>query len=214
MYRSYYSILVMLLYSLSLTASGSDSLKTKYLYRLSYDVAKLSQLARGSYAWQEFQLERINKKNGIMYLEAGAGAGKVQNTLLDYTTSGFFMRWGLAQNIVYRASFLDIETASIGFRYGGAWCRNSDINYVTEDPVYGVQSGTQAANSMYRHWIEVSLGMKYGLTHRWFVGWTLRGAYKLNKPDVEKISPYIIPGFGRGDRTSSVNFNLYVSYLL
>ncbi len=198
------------------TKSGDSTAKAKkvYLYRIGYDVAKLVQLSNNSGLWQEVQLERINSKNGIMYLETGAGGGSVENEVLEYSTSGFFVRWGLAQNIVYRATMRDVETASIGFRYGGAWCRNSEVKYNIKDPIYGTESLTKPATNMYRHWIEVSMGMKFGLRPKWFLGWTLRGAYKLNSPETTDVSPVLIPGFGRGDRVSAVGFSIYFSYLL
>ncbi len=215
MYRLYISLVALMILSVQSEAvTDSTGMRKKYLYRVGADIAKPIQLITNNFAWMEFQAERINEKNGIMYLEFGGGSGTLDQSLLKYNTSGVFFRWGLAQNIVYRAGFHDVETASIGFRYGGAWCRNSEVHYTIEDPIYGSRSETQDPRSLYRHWIEVNIGMKFKMYGPLYIGWTLRGAYKINKPLGTRVDPIVIPGYGRGDRTSAVSANIYLSYLL
>lgn len=210
----FFSLLGLLISIHGLAQEDSTAHKKQYLYRVGFDVLKPLQPLSRNYMWLEGQIERINSKNGIMCLELGGGSGTLRNQYLDFSSSGVFFRWGLAQNIIYRAGFKDVETASIGFRYGGAWVRNSQAKYTIYDENYGTSSGIISPRSMYRHWIEINIGMKMQVYNNLYLGWILRGAYKLNSPATNDISPIVIPGFGRGDRSSAVQIGLYLSYLL
>ncbi len=221
-YKLFISSLFLCWCTLALCAQDSSAVAQKpekvespqrYRYRIGLDLARAIDLPK-NYMWNELQIERINTKNGIMYLELGAGSGSIQNENIQVQSSGSYFRFGIAQNIVYRAGQQDYETADIGIRYGGAWCRNSNVSYTYEDDRFGTRTTSLPDQNMYRHWVELSLGMKMMLMPRWYLGWTLRTAYKINFEDPTEISPVFIPGFGKGDARTAVSYSIYLSFLL
>lgn len=162
----------------------------------------------------EFFVDYYWKKDFYWVVEGGWGGGTYSDTNLSYSSNNVFGRVGFNKSLLKRQDNKDWDIAFIGLRYGLGLIKRSDANYTVVDDFWGKQSGMIPGTNLTAHWIELTGGMNVEIYKQLFIGWNVRGKFLLNPKQFAELPPYYIAGFGRGEKNTIFDFNVYLSYAL
>ena len=54
--------------------------------------------------------------------------------------------------------------------------------------------------------------MKIELINGFFAGWTVRAKFLINPKAMGDLKPYLIAGYGAGEKSTAFDYNFYLSY--
>ncbi len=155
------------------------------------------------------------KKDMYWVLEGGWGNAEVRYTDLSYDTRSTFFRAGFNKSLLARLAKSDWDMAFIGLRYGVAPTKRSAGTYVVSDPFFASTTGTFEARNFTAHWFEITGGVRVAVVQNFFLGWNIRGKFRLNNKQFSSdLPPIYIAGYGKGDRNSIFDFNFYLAYAI
>lgn len=210
--------------SAALTDSARTGMLTErdslHQLRISFDISKpLSKLlVKDSLSFREsfeFEVDFYHKKELYLVAEGGWGSGKVDYPDLRYSTKNTFFKAGVNKSLLVRRGVHDWDQAFIGVRYAMAFINRSDAYYESDSNFYwGKTSGIIPGDKMIAHWFEVTAGTRLEVWRGIFIGWNIRGKFRLNKKAFQELPPYFIAGYGKGDKNSIFDFNFYLSYAI
>lgn len=160
----------------------------------------------------EGSVDYYYRKELYIVLEGGAGRSKIDYADLKYESNNFFVKGGFDKSLLVRNGASDWDAIFIGLRYGMAFINRGAATYETHDQFWGVARGTVAAQDIRAQWAEITGGMRMELLPRFFAGWNIRGKFLLNSGSFKELPPAFISGYGRGEKNSVFDFNLYLSY--
>lgn len=146
--------------------------------------------------------------------EGGWGSSTVNYPDLRYNTSNYFARIGFNKSVLYRESEKDWDMMFIGLRAAGGNLSRSAATYTIVDTVWGNATGLSAQKTFPVFWVEITMGTRVELLPNLMAGWNIRGKFMMNGRSFADLAPLHIAGFGRGDKNSSFDFNLYLVYAL
>jgi len=156
----------------------------------------------------------LKKNEYYAVLEGGWGGSTVNYPDLKYTTTNYFARAGFNKSVLYRESEKDWDMMFIGLRVAGGGLTRSAASYTIVDTVWGNATGLSAQKSFPVFWVEITTGTRVELARNLMAGWNIRGKFLMNGRSFSDLAPLHIAGFGRGDKNSSFDFNLYLLYAL
>lgn len=162
----------------------------------------------------EVQADYMLSQKTYLVAEAGLGKGKVNYSNLKYDNNGYFFRAGVDQQFLDIISVRDFDIGFIGVRYGIGFGNRSEASYTVASPFGPPTEGTIPSQQFIVHWGEITAGVKVELGRRIFAGWNVRGKFLLNGGVFKDLSPNYIPGYGKGDKSTTFDFNFYLSYAL
>lgn len=160
----------------------------------------------------ELAIDYYLKNEFYAVVEGGWGWSKMDYPDLKYKTTNNFYRLGFNKEILARAHPTDWDMMFFGIRAAYAGVNRSAANFVIVDTVWGSVPGTAPAKSFPAIWLELAGGMRVELLHGLFAGWTVRGKFIMNGRSFNDLSPLYIAGFGKGDKTTNFDFNVYLTY--
>jgi hypothetical protein len=154
-------------------------------------------------------------KNDIYFVaEGGFGGADINYNNLVYKSTNNFFRVGINKSLFARMKPDDWDMAFIGLRYGMAFIQRSAATYTVIDTTFGSISGTVPAATITGYWMEITGGMRVELVKGLCAGYTIRGKFRLNDNAFKELAPAYVAGYGRGDKNSVFDFNLYISYAI
>lgn len=156
----------------------------------------------------------LKKNEYYAVLEGGWGSSTVNYPDLKYTTTNYFARAGFNKSVLYRESEKDWDMMFIGLRLAGGTLSRSAASYTIVDTVWGNATGLSPQKSFPVFWVEITTGTRVELARNLMAGWNIRGKFMMNGRSFSDLAPLHIAGFGRGDKNSSFDFNLYLVYAL
>ncbi len=162
----------------------------------------------------EIQVDYLFRKKLYLVAETGFGKGKVDYDNLQYDNNGYFFRVGLDQQFLDIVSVRDFDIGFIGARYGIGFGNRSEARYLVPSPFGPPAEGNTPSQQFIVHWGEITGGIKVELWKGLFAGWNVRGKFMLNGGIFKELAPNYIPGYGKGDKTTSFDFSFYISYAL
>jgi hypothetical protein len=162
----------------------------------------------------EFEVDYYLKKDIYAVAEGGWGSAEFNTDPLSYNSSNSFAKIGINKGMLARMSSKDWDMGFIGARYGIAPIHRGAANYITKDAFWGNVSGTIPADDMIAHWFEVTGGVRVEVVKCLFLGWNIRGKFRLNQGRFKELPPSYIAGYGMGDKNSIFDFNFYVNYAI
>lgn len=167
----------------------------------------------------------VNLKNQfIPTFEAGFGTTDTWNeTGINYKSTAPYFRIGVDYNTMGKkkdkSSYL-----FVGARYAFSHM-NYDVSSLSmKDPIYGgeiynpsledfIWGGTIPYNHLGQkatvQWMELLVGVKVQIYQRFYMGWTVRMKWKLAESLSEYGNPWMVPGFGKYNKS-----NLGITYSL
>lgn len=164
----------------------------------------------------EFEADYYLRNEYYGTLETGWGASNVHYTDLKYTTSNNFLRLGFNKTILQRDNPRDWDMMLFGLRMGLADISRSGATYMVTDSVWGNTKDSSVARKppFIAVWLELTAGMRVEVVRGLFAGWNVRGKFMMNGKSFNDLSPLYIAGYGKGDKNSAFDFNLYISYAI
>lgn len=182
---------------------------------LGFDIARIAfNQAYNNRKSYELRLDYYLKNELYVVAEGGWGNAALEYDNLRYKTNNVFFRAGIDKAMFPRKKAQDWSGAFIGLRYGVGLISRSDAWYQTNDGWGNITSGTTPGADVTAHWFELTAGMRVELWSGVFAGWNARGRFLLNSKALGELKPEFIAGYGRGDKSSSFDFNAYLSYAL
>ena len=222
MYRSIFSLLLLLL-SLNVLAQqdsvdseGTSAIRPDHhQLRLGLDISKpMLRAFIGNRHSLEFTADYNLPKDIYLVAEGGFGGSDIDYTDLQYTSSNTFFRLGIDKSMLQRLFPSDWDLLFVGLRYGVAFIQRSEARFQTSDPVWGSTTGTVPARSFTGHWAELTAGLRVELFRGFFAGYTVRGKFLFNQGPFRELPPAYVAGYGKGEKTTSFDFNFYLQYAL
>ncbi len=222
MLRYFISILLM---AVTLPAFAQDDEDSRpavkdsaHQIRIGFDVSKVVynqlQSDKQKRIAYEVELDYYWKKDVYWVLDAGLGNASLDYTDLSYKSDNVFFKAGINKSLLPRLKTSDWDMAFIGLRYGVGLINRGDANYTITDSTWGTSSGTIPGSSLTAHWMEITGGVRVEVVKQFFIGWNVRGKFMLNPKQFKELPPYYIAGYGKGEKSTAFDFNVYVSYAM
>lgn len=188
-------------------------------FRISFDISKplMKLLVDDSLSFREsfeFEIDYYYKKELYWVAEGGWGSARVEYPDLRYSTKNTFFKAGINKSLLMRRGIHDWDQAFIGARYAVAVINRSDAHYETDASYWGKTFDTIPGKNIVGHWFEITAGTRLEVWNGIFIGWNIRGKFRLNRKPFQELPPYYIAGYGKGDKNSIFDFNFYLSYAI
>lgn len=227
MLRYFTSIILVLLLSLSTFAQEQEPVEEEeapakktivdslHQLRFGVDISKLALNqfidSRNSY---EFEIDYYHRKDLYFVGEFGFGNAKYDSSYLSYSNTNTYFKVGVNKSLLNRISNKDWDMAFIGLRYGLAFIERSDAQYTITDSLWGSVTNTVPGTNFTAHWVELTGGVRVEVVKQLFLGWNVRAKFLLNGNSFTELPPYYITGYGRGEKKSIFDYNVYLSYAI
>jgi hypothetical protein len=149
-----------------------------------------------------------------------AGEYGISNTKLDtdsykfnYDLNGSYIKLGLIKNILKHDDVTKNDLLFVGFRYSFSRFKHKASNISIIDEQWDEVTIAETEEiSLSCHSIDLVAGVKTELFKNIYIGWTIRGMIRLELKSDNIMSPYFIPGFGKGDKNAAIGFNYSIYY--
>ena len=162
----------------------------------------------------EFEADYYLRNEFYAIAEGGWGGSTVDYTDLKYTTTNNFFRLGFNKEILTRDNPRDWDMMFFGLRAGFADVKRSSAYYIITDPLWGNTPGITSGKSFPAYWLELVGGMRVELVKGLCAGWTIRGKFIMNGRSFKDLSPLYIAGYGKGDKNTNFDLNVFISYAI
>lgn len=176
---------------------------TRYLYPF------IDGISRGGF---EISVDTEFKGRYFPVFEFGNEFVNLEKDNYQLHTNGLFFRAGIDNNFLKYIDKDDRDMFYMGFRlaYSGFTqdAENIIINNTGSDVVFNYPN--EPFNAF---WGELVVGVKAEISKNVFLGWTVRGKRRFGISE-KKLTPYLIPGFGKYKNRVNVAANLYISYAI
>jgi hypothetical protein len=150
------------------------------------------------------------------YLASEAGILKIneQKThAYNYNSTGQYLRLGVDYNMFKRNLPNENNLIFIGLRYGMAFMNHSADHIIITDIKWGdFQAPDIPETKVKAGWVEVTGGIKARIFSHFSVGWSFSLRKLLTSNGMNKIKPFLIPGYGEGSSNTSLGFSYTIYY--
>lgn len=182
-------------------------------YRIGLDVSKpfihLLNNERRSYV---FQMDVNYRKAMNMALEGGFGQSSVNQDRLKYNSANTYLGFGIDHPFFTEEFPGDKDNAFVGIRLATTFIQRQSATYSIQDPLWGASSGILPSKNIFTHWVELTGGFRLEVKRNFFAGWNMRLKSVVNPKSLAEAPPAYIAGYGRGDKNTAFDFNLYLLY--
>ena len=190
---------------------SQDTLRT-YGPRFGFDLARFAYLLSdpieiGAEASADFEIY----KNIYPVFELGYNSMSFNEEAFSYSSSGTYGRIGMDYNLLPVKDRSVHHSIFLGTRYGISRFKHQAENIIVPNAYWGDLQIDEYSNSMTGQWLEITGGIKAEIMNNFFIGWTVRYKFLLSKGKDEVMSPYMIPGYGKGGsgRAFGISYSIY-----
>ncbi|MFC2116032.1 DUF6048 family protein [Bacteroidota bacterium] len=186
--------------------------------RIGYDLASLTLLY--------FEPERKIHTFSVDYeawqdiypvMEFGIQNVEIDRENYHYVSNGIFARGGVDLNLMQYEHHNVYEMFYAGLRYGIAYMTHQAENINIPEEYFGGLyggGGPEVDNQANAHWISLVGGIRAELFKNVFIGWSVLANIKIAQMEDPNMTPYNIPGFGKGDKRATIIINYTIAYRL
>lgn len=160
----------------------------------------------------EVQIDANYAKSLNVVTEFGFGKASTNNQYVQYSASNSFLRVGVDHPFFNPEFKGDLDNAFVGLRYALARVHRNSATYTIQDPLWGAVSNVYPSDNFLVHWVELTGGFRMELVKHIHIGWNMRMKSIINQKAVQTFPPPYLAGYGRGDKNTQVDFNLYLLY--
>ena len=192
--------------------TGQDTLRT-YGPRVGIDLARfIYYFAEPAERGAEVSLDFEVASNVYPVLEAGFSTLSETVDGAAYSSSGPYGRVGIDYNLLAMRDRSVHHAATIGARYAASWFSQEADNIVIPSDYWGDYVIDSYQSSLFGHWVELVTGIRAEVLPNLFFGWSVRYRILLN-PDMDpRVTPLLVPGYGRGTAERGLGFTYAVAY--
>lgn len=162
----------------------------------------------------DFQLCYNHNAKNYWTIESGFGRGKVDLDFLKYNADAMYLKFGMDRSLIDIRNERDFDIAFMGFRYGAAFGNRGAATYSIVSPFGNDVTGSIDAKTFFKHWGEITAGMRLEVQKRIHIGWVGRAKFAFNGNATTELTPSFIPGYGSGDKTTVFDIGLLLSYAI
>ncbi len=137
-------------------------------------------------------------------VEAGNWEKNFASETQQYSNSGNYFRVGFDVNLLLKDP--DKNMFFIGLRYARASFQEQ-LNYFSDDLVFGNRQQTFSNESMKAGWGEATLGLRVKIWREFWMGYTARLKVAPSVGTKGQFSVYDIPGYGLASKNTYWGFN-------
>lgn len=161
----------------------------------------------------EFSVDGEIKYNWFPTVEVGRQSLKHNADSIHYKMNGNYFRVGLDYNILKYKHRLDRDICFVGVRFACSSfsqevpfveVRNSRFDIVTNIP----------KSDLNAYWGEAVVGLKGELLKNLYMGVTVRAKMMLAHANYRSVTPYIVPGFGKGYNKINAGISYSIMYAI
>lgn len=158
----------------------------------------------------EFSVDGEIKYSYFPTLEIGHNIIDDESDIHHYKAQGNYYRIGLDYNLLKYQHRLDRNMFYVGFRYAFT-SFSQEVPLLTFENDYGVLNTSIPKTDLNAHWAEFILGLKGEIAHNFFMGFSVRLKTLISQTDDNGITPFFIPGYGKGQNSihAGVNYSVY-----
>lgn len=160
----------------------------------------------------EFMIDYNLPKDIYLVAEGGWGGSDIDFTDLKYKSTNSFFKLGVDKSMLQRMFPRDWDYLFVGVRYGIGFIERSEAIFITNDEFWGTTTGTIPPKTFVGHWAELTAGLRVELLKGFFAGYTVRGKFLINQGPFKELPPAFVAGYGKGEKTTSFDFNFYLQY--
>ncbi len=149
-----------------------------------------------------------------IFLMTGFGYAQMNLDREEYTYSseGYFLRIGADYNILNNEKAWYSEMIHLGVRIGYSRLEHEVPGAVIHDSFWGNRSFSLPRETQQALWIGFAGGIRAELFPNFMIGWSIRGRVMLSKLTEETLTPVLVPGYGKGIKTSTFGVTYSVHY--
>jgi hypothetical protein len=207
-----YSFSLLLLSAVSCSGQG-DSGETRFGLRLGADLSRIvMDYLQPNRRDGEFSADMQVRQSLFAVAEGGWNKSAINNPDLGYKESGYFWRIGVDYNVLAHDQVTDNNIIYGGIRIGHASFNQSVSAFQINDSYWGNVDGSIPLRHVSATWVELVAGMQIEAIKNIFVGWSVRERILFKGTVDPLLTPYVIPGFGKGAASSAFDFNYSIYY--
>lgn len=130
----------------------------------------------------------------------------------NYSSNGQFIRVGFDFNTFRKNLPGENNSVLFGLRYGYSSMKHNADNISIIDDKWPDWHGSFSEDNIVSHWLELTGGIRVQLYKNIGAGWTTRFKYMIKQGGKGGVTPYYIPGFGKGANKLTVGFTYSIYY--
>jgi hypothetical protein len=130
----------------------------------------------------------------------------------NYSSNGKYYRFGFDYNILKLKRPDEYEMIYIGLRYGYSELSHEANQIVLINNHWDGSFLSAGKDNLNASWIDLVFGMRAELFRHFFIGWSVRVRPLLTQVKDDTMKPYIIPGYGRGEKPILMGFHYTLHY--
>lgn len=161
----------------------------------------------------EFSVDGELKYNYFPIVEIGRQSLKHDTDSILYKMNGNYFRTGLDYNILKYKHRLDRDICFVGLRVGYSKFSQEVPFAEVRNPRYDIISKIPKSN-LNSFWGEAVVGLKGELLKNLYMGVTVRAKMMLAHSKYHSVTPYIMPGFGKGYNKVNAGISYSIMYAI
>ncbi len=149
---------------------------------------------------------------GFHQLHCNLTTDKTYSTY-ESVSHGEFLRVGVNRNLMKYYNHKDRDIFYVGLRLSGSSYNMTYSSIIVPDAYWGGNKELSTPLQYYwGFWSEAVLGMRIETAKNLFLGWDVRGAFKLYDSNQSTFKTLFIPGYGNPQNPMSVWLNYSIGY--
>jgi hypothetical protein len=194
------------------SAGGQDTLRI-YGPRIGLDVARFvhyftDPAEKGAGLSLDFEI----CPNLFPVFEAGYSSMSDAIDQARYASGGSYARLGFDYNVLPLKDRSVHHSITAGLRYAGSLFSHSAENITIPGDYWGDLVIDSYENSLKGHWLELVGGVQAEVLPNLFLGWSVRYKILLNPGMDPRVTPLLIPGYGRGTEERGFGITYSIAY--
>jgi hypothetical protein len=193
-----------------------DELPRRQMFvRIGYDLSRLAlpYVREIGSQGMEVSADAEVHYNFFPVVEIGRQSLKHNPDSLRYKMVGEYARVGLDYNLLKYKHRLDRDIFFIGVRFAGTKF-NHEASYIQLSSAWGEAVSNIPLSKHSAYWGEAVVGVKGELFKNLYIGLTIRAKMMLSHTDFNTMTPYIIPGYGKGFNRFNAGLSYSIMYAL
>ena len=162
-------------------------------------------------AWADYEVMPA------IYATAEVGRLEVERNqdIFDYSSTGYYAKIGADYNFLQQrlSSVAQYDMIYGGLRFTGAQFSHQASNVVIENDFWGSYPAQDRPEyTMNAIWTELVAGLRVEALKNLFLGWSIRAQLMLHKQKDSQLDTWMIPGYGKAEKNTSLSFTYSISY--
>lgn len=153
------------------------------------------------------------KFNFFPTIEAGFNKTNDETDKHSYNMQGYYFRVGMNYNMLNYQHHTDRNIFYVGARYGYSNFYQQAKKVILKNEWGKIETNFDK-NTMNTHWFEAILGIRGEIIKNLYLGACVRVKMRFFMSDSENVTPYFIPGFGKGEKAIHPSVSYTISYAI